>query len=152
MCDVCGKVYATNSGLSKHRAIKHNDTEAATTLQCNVCNTKFTTKGHLQGHVNAHHGIKLFQCDICKSRYAYRSSFLRHTVTCNGKKPPRTQQEYKCDTCQQVFMRKDTLQDHIQGKHEQTMKYRCQDCNASFNWRSSLVNHMRSKRHAKERM
>ncbi|OWF42918.1 Zinc finger and SCAN domain-containing protein 5C [Mizuhopecten yessoensis] len=55
LCDACGKRYITKHGLKRHIQIRH---EKNTNMKCHICQAVFTEKGHLQGHANAHHGIR----------------------------------------------------------------------------------------------
>ena len=44
-----------------------------------------------------------------------------------------TAKGFKCQKCDQIFVKKDLLSDHIKGKHGEGLgKYRCQVCNKAF--------------------
>lgn len=150
MCHFCGKMYLTKPGLTRHVALKHDESSTSTMLSCNICDAKFTTRGHLIGHINSHNNIRPFECKKCKTRYAYKSSLLRHGIHCTGRKSSQRREVFKCDQCFMEFTRKDTLTEHTSGKHDQELKYACKDCNKHFKWRSSLVNHLKSKGHSKQ--
>jgi hypothetical protein len=46
-----------NQGLQKHLNSKHGASGGNMKLECQTCKLKFTTKGHLEGHVNSHHDL-----------------------------------------------------------------------------------------------
>jgi len=94
-----------------------------------------------RGHFNSHAKMKSCKCDKCGKSYQYRSSLLRHTLSCNGLEVVNTHNSFECPTCKTTFQRKDTLSDHIHGVHQKKQKYRCNNCNRSFLWRSSLARH-----------
>ena len=85
--------------------------------------------------------MKSCKCDKCGKSYQYRSSLLRHTLSCNGLEVVNTHNSFECPTCKTTFQRKDTPSDHIHGVHQKKQKYRCNNCNRSFLWRSSLARH-----------
>jgi len=65
-------------------------------------------------------------------------SLKRHLTTCQN----IDKDKFVCDICQSSFIRKDRLQEHIQGKHNEP-KYLCIKCGKRYAWRSSLKAHMR---------
>ena len=81
-----------NQGLQKHLNSKHGASGGNMKLECQTCKLKFTTKGHLEGHVNSHHDLKPHACTLCNKRYNYRSTLLRHVSTdhtTQKEKPPK---------------------------------------------------------------
>lgn len=46
-----------------------------------------------------------------------------------------------CQFCHQICKGKDTLQNHMRGKHGLGKKLVCLMCGESFKWRSTLANH-----------
>ena len=152
VCDICGKLFITSSGLTKHIALRHKVNDAFSTFECQICKMQFTTKGHYEGHMNAHNDIKPHQCSRCNKAYSYRSSMLRHSLICSGQRESerKVQREFQCEICGQICHRKDTLKDHMAGKHgSETKEYVCRVCNMTFTWRSSLARHVQSKSHKK---
>ena len=59
VCDTCGVIYQTKSGLEKHRFRKHGvPPQKYRKYTCQFWNFDFTTKGHLEGHINMHHNLR----------------------------------------------------------------------------------------------
>lgn len=119
ICSICGKEFARKWGLTRHERT-HNESHK---LLCGICQKTFSNREYYEGHINNHHGLKPHACLKCNTRYAYKSSLLRHTMHCGQKQASEADPVFQCDICQQRFTRKDGLQDHIHGKHEGIARY-----------------------------
>jgi len=133
----------------QNQGCKHGASGGNLKLECQTCKLKFTTKGHVEGHVNSHHDLKPHACTLCNKRYNYRPTLLIHVSTdhtTQKEKPPKP--DHTCLICRRTFNRKDMLADHMRGKHSNEFKYKCDTCGSFFRWRGSLNRHRHS-RHGK---
>ena len=130
-------MYVVIAGLTRHERGYTREKP----YTCDICGMKFNERGHFQGHFSSHAKMKSCKCDKCGKSYQYRSSLLRHTLSCNGLEVVNTHNSFECPTCKKTFQQKDTLSDHIHGVHQKKQRYRCNNCNKRFLWRSSLARH-----------
>lgn len=56
--------------------------------------------------------------------------------------------DYKCDTCEKTFTRKDNLNVHLQ-RHAEIKSYRCETCEKTFYSREAIKNHLEQHREIK---
>ncbi|CAH2226551.1 jg24094, partial [Pararge aegeria aegeria] len=47
-------------------------------LMMQVCNATFKTKANLLNHQLLHTGVKKFTCEICKQKFAHKTSLTLH--------------------------------------------------------------------------
>ena len=73
-CDVCEKVFAKPSDLTRH--MRSHTKEKP--YECDVCEKRFTLAGNLQTHMRAHTKEKPYECDVCEKRFRTSSHLKRH--------------------------------------------------------------------------
>ena len=74
-------------------------------FKCNICDTGFSYKGHLNVHFESvHNGKKPFKCNICDASFSRRDSLKRHNKSVHEEKRPFT-----CNICNGMFSHKGNL-------------------------------------------
>ena len=142
LCFVCGKEFLSMSGYRRHLIIHNTDTHDKI-FQCSICEKKFVDRHHYEGHINKHYGTEPYTCSKCNATFSYKVSLNRHTKQCKGmKEPPELSQI--CSFCGKIFQSKDSLADHIKGKHDEEQSFDCEICGKGFKWRSSRSKHMKA--------
>ena len=83
-------------------------------FKCNNCNAGFSSRIHLNRHVESvHKEKKLFECNICDVAFSVKANLNVHIKSVHkGKKP------FKCNICDTAFSRKKHLNGHIESVHE----------------------------------
>lgn len=74
-CGVCGDEFGSSIGRDGHRAMHH---ERSVETQCFVCSRIFGTKTDLKRHMTVHDKVKLYQCNNCGTRFAYKFNLTTH--------------------------------------------------------------------------
>ncbi len=83
-CTEAGCAYAakTRSLLKVHaKAVHGGEGQGA---QCPHCDFRTGLPRMLQEHINAHLGIKPYQCQLCGLTTTYRTHFFSHSKRCKG--------------------------------------------------------------------
>ena len=79
--------------------------------ECDVCEKRFRTSGHLKNHKRIHTNEKPYECDVCeksfRDSYALKSHMRIHT----NEKP------YECDVCDKAFRQLSNLKRHKRTQH-----------------------------------
>ena len=70
--------------MKKHLQSVHEEN----TIQCNICDSKFSAPRNLKVHISVvHDGKKPFKCDLCDKCYAMPSKLKQHILRVHeGKK------------------------------------------------------------------
>ena len=139
VCLTCDKIFSRKSALNLH--MKSHTGEY--NFKCEICSRTFISKNVFEGHVNRHMDIRPHRCTKCGKSFNYKSSCKRHIESCSKPRPPP---ELKCNLCQEVFSRADSLTAHTAAQH-QNMRYFCFECGNAYRYRSSLDKHRRKQKH-----
>lgn len=73
-CNVCGRVYPTNSTLRAH-SITHSDLRPHA---CPLCDKTFKRNQDLKFHINQHTGARPYQCPYCPKAFASSGNCFSH--------------------------------------------------------------------------
>lgn len=77
ICDVCGKVYRSPSGLYKHKHVHESNKR----FECTMCGKKFYQREHMEKHLNTHSVYRTHSCNVCNRKFRYTSSLSYHKRT-----------------------------------------------------------------------
>ena len=75
-CDEC-EYMGTKQSLRSHK-ISHHTKDKLKPFQCHLCTRGFTTRQHLQDHVNVHTGAKPHECSYCGAKFASNGNRNAH--------------------------------------------------------------------------
>lgn len=134
-CDKCGKNFRLPSQLKRHMNTVHCDLRP---FQCTQCDKAFKEKIKLTEHMRTHTKELIHQCPKCNSRFALRSSFWRHKLTCKNDHKP-----HQCPSCGKCFKLKDQVEIHVKYVHKGVKEHHCTHCFKAFRSRTLLVVHER---------
>ena len=130
-CNECNFMTQSKSDLVKHSRTHSKEKP----FHCELCDQKFSQKGHLKVHVMSHKGGR-FECKECDYKAAQKSKLVRHLLTHSGVKP------HKCDSCEYSSTTKGNLIVH-QRLHSGEKPYSCTRCSFKAARSSHLTRHMR---------
>ena len=69
--------------MKKHLQSVHEEN----TIQCNICDSKFSAPRNLKVHISVvHDGKKPFKCDLCDKCYAMPSKLKQHILRVHERK------------------------------------------------------------------
>ena len=81
-CQICHLTFNDQSAISAHYDTAHaQGPRNEARFECEVCKKKFTSKGNLNIHLAAVHGIgdvKTFQCNICSRVFKHKHVLKNH--------------------------------------------------------------------------
>ena len=125
-CQDCGKVFSDESGFKRHFRQYHKKNES----DCHICERKFYTEFLLKNHIGLHHTN--VNCDICDKK------LLKSAL--NGHKQTHQDCAFKCETCDNVYTRKNNLEKHmktcgadiVRVTKEVTGAFTCDACGKIF--------------------
>ena len=129
-CGVCGKSFARNCSLTRHKQLHSGETP----FECAVCRKSFCRRSNLTEHQRIHTGEKPFECAVCRKAFTQRSHFNMHQPVHTGEKP------FECAVCRKSFGQRSNLNVH-QRIHTGEKPFECAVCRKSFTQRSHLNMH-----------
>lgn len=130
-CDGCTKVYATFSGLTKHKQF-HCASQVKKEFSCKYCDKTYVSLGALKMHIRTH--TLPCKCKLCGKAFSRPWLLQGHIRTHTGEKP------FRCDHCARAFADRSNLRAHLQT-HSDIKKYSCKSCCKTFSRMSLLLKH-----------
>lgn len=137
----------TDSKLSEN-SMNQKKSKNASVHQCLECDKSFDKLSRLQRHAKIHNTDgKAWSCESCSQRFANFANLLRHqikhsnelamnTTTINNK--PNS---FKCNECQKVFNKQESLASHMKMHKSDQKEYFCEFCPKSFTKMNKLTRH-----------
>ena len=108
---------------------------------CPHCDTRFTEPYQKRKHLEFTHGKKNgLKCDECPKMFQCKQSLEYHKLTKHTKGAPL----HDCIFCDQSFLAKVTLDNHIKYTHSDQRKFECKKCVAKFKQRKHLNEHVKN--------
>ena len=101
---------------------------------CQICLAHFSTRDKGQIHRDVY--SRIFQCCNCKKIMGNRQKLKAHHRTHTREKP------FQCNFCEKIFSECSTLRKHLLTHGPR--KYKCQYCNQKFVRKDYLNKHMKS--------
>uniref|UniRef100_A0A336LW58 CSON001760 protein n=1 Tax=Culicoides sonorensis TaxID=179676 RepID=A0A336LW58_CULSO len=106
---------------------------------CDLCASSYTLRKHLKSHYDLKHSDqKRYQCPRCDSHHSIQLLKLhlqyKHRVNPENidleveKSDAETNDRYKCDLCQKLYMKREYLKDHYSAKHADEEMHQCPYC------------------------
>lgn len=136
----CGKRLVEKRKVLSHATL-HTDPDS---LKCKICSRQCISQPRLEEHMRDYHnptGLK-YQCDKCPRSYA-TSSAMQHHLSTHLSDAEREQRklENKCPHCDQGYVTRPTLINHIRNSHLKVSAGVCHICAKSFSSKQSLKIH-----------
>ena len=128
VCEACGIVMKTKSGLISHWNVKHGNVK----FKCTFCEKVYGTKANQERHEKRHQGKR--QCENCGKMFFQLEDHRK--ICCN----PHRHRQFECSICSKLFITEKTLKEHVKYKHGPA-RYSCSNCNMQFSHRKSILDH-----------
>ncbi|XP_033126117.1 zinc finger protein 729-like isoform X2 [Anneissia japonica] len=148
-CKLCGVqfnrryLYMEHLAYHKAKGEKVEDLDNSVDpddVTCSLCGRVCTTKQNLHRHM-AMHEEKPYACDYCDKKFLHEMSQKEHILSEHpevdiGIDMSKT---YKCETCPNVFLRRNVYNKHMR-KHS-NLVYKCSHCDSVFKRKDSVHRH-----------
>uniref|UniRef100_A0A182Y8H4 Zinc finger protein Xfin n=1 Tax=Anopheles stephensi TaxID=30069 RepID=A0A182Y8H4_ANOST len=110
-CDVCGRRFARDCEMRRHRRIYHSSEHP---FKCEQCSKTFLSSQSYREHMDSHANLRRFECDICDKKFVRRRNLVNHRMSHSNARP------YRCEDCDSAtFKYKSDLNRHRKDKHGQ---------------------------------
>ncbi|KAL0808567.1 hypothetical protein ABMA28_013011 [Loxostege sticticalis] len=131
ICEHCGKLFKNMSSMYSHMR-----THLPPKYACDQCDYKATFKHDLAKHLLMHAGLKLYQCQMCASRYRTASGLSQHIHREHEGVPKR----FQCELCEKGFFDRTKYSRHMDS-HNNIKRFECEVCHSSFTRRCYWKKH-----------
>ena len=139
ICDLCGKVLATQNSLKRHREVAHGPKQDTAT--CEICGAVLKNKFNLQTHMSSsHRKQERKQCPEC-GKFFHSRRLNRHILYAHTEDHLKP---HVCKICGKGFIEKQSLGDH-ENIHTGRKPYLCKyGCGKDFADKGNLRMHERT--------
>ena len=132
-CETCGLSYKSNAYLLGHIRRIHENSEAGRWL-CKICGKEFSQSGGLANHKKSHIG-KLFKCLSCDKAYNRNDLLKKHMLTHSGAYK-------KCNVCNKKLSIYTPLSEHMKT-HTGEKPFSCKYCILRTALKENLKRHVK---------
>lgn len=110
-------------------------------LSCEFCNESFELRGQLESHLSSDHP-RSSECGGADHLTSYKSE----SVLQKHRRSPRCgDRRYRCGHCEEEFLEKRTLREHVKKcELRDGARYCCDSCGASCASKQHLIDHMKT--------
>lgn len=133
ICEICGIGFSSLLNLKKHTRRHVNKT-----YKCDECKLEFATLYKRDQHnIEAHKRLLRRICLYCPERFKGHYARLVHMIKKHNIEKP----QFKCDSCDRIFLRKFLLNAHTRKFHMSERKHECSVCGIKFFNKYDLSQH-----------
>lgn len=136
-CSLCDKAYKYSKTLKEHYSHNHKELGIDTSVICDTCGARLSTKTKLAKHMMTHTGVKPFPCTICPRRFITNDQLLAHSRVHTGEKP------FVCKYCGKRFAHGAPFRYHIRT-HTGEKLCNCPFCGKGFITKANMRVHLNS--------
>ncbi|KAH0561352.1 zinc finger protein 493-like isoform X1 [Cotesia glomerata] len=128
-CAICSKKFNEKNQLDDHHMLFH--TEKETLQREEILSVVFNQKKHLNDNMDNRAGSET------------SLEFNQENDSVDPLETNDEKEEFKCETCSELFHQKEHLDDHART-HAEKDQFKCDNCSAKFNEKNDLDKHMQS--------
>ena len=152
MCNICGKGYASLSGIQNHTAIVHEGKKAfggekeEKLYKCELCDKSYILNNTLIKHIeNFHEGANVSSCHLCRMKFQSKDKLQNHIRDKHESAlniSYRASKKFKCDICSKRYYSEKDLNLHTAVAHEGKKPFACDLCPMKYTAKNSLQYHV----------
>ncbi|XP_065221033.1 zinc finger protein 37-like [Planococcus citri] len=140
-CDICKKRFSYRHVLRRHERMHENRAE----YKCKQCDERFVRQDYLRDHERLKHSKNpYFSCQYCDKQFSYKHRKEEHERAHRDEKP------FKCRFCNARFNRKEYAKKHQLNHEIKIAKYTCDECDDTFVNKFTLQQHVQKHLKLKE--
>ncbi|XP_026325665.1 zinc finger protein OZF-like [Hyposmocoma kahamanoa] len=142
-CDICGMLFISATGVSRHKFWQHKEVVG---VNCESCSSQFHSTEALNKHRISGCSIDLKPCPACGTNFSGQESLQTHIEEVHWK----TDNAFKCSKCSKTYSSERLLKIHLREHRRSqrtgegvTPSFMCEVCGRSFMDRKYLRDHQR---------
>lgn len=154
-CDICKKMFLYRHNLQRHMELIHSQSSKTEKYHCSYCGKGYTQKMNMISHVqHVHFNIFPYSCKQCKVTFPKSHFLLEHMMSVHkqtGVKIPESSRnqiygkddkdKFFCVYCNEGFLHKISLIEHMHFDHSKAFPYLCEHCSQGFLNKTFLALH-----------